>query len=540
MNIYQKKELYLKADADSRDISVISQLNDEELLDLTSFLNTYPTFLRYNQLVSFSPYDYQRQFFDAAKHYKQRFLCAANRIGKSYGEAQEFAYHITGLYPEDWCGVRIENTGLYWAIGINQDTTRKVVQYELMGTMDGRRVDEIGSRAIPRDCIDFETITRDGARILSCRVKHISGEWNELHFYACSQGQEALMGQAVQYIWMDEEAVNANEIYQQGITRTATTDGFITVTATPESGETDFYSKFANDTTGLLYFQNATWDDCSHLSEEAKKNILAGCDEWARDMRSRGIPVNGTGAIFPFSNEQISEVIDWKDIKPHWLLLAGVDFGYTGLHDPSTIVYLAHDSENNITYTIDAWTSDSERLDNQFAHMPDHMAEVIKSCPYPNIPVICPSDGDGLIQGTNKTRAQVLRDAGCNVLYETFYIPFQLTNSDKKDKSKIGSLAYMTGWMKDGLLKISPSSQSKGLNELWKELRKYVWVQKGGKTVPRDKDDHLMDAWRYAAVNVKYKGQVATTCIPNYVDYSFQEHWSDYDSRFAEAFPASF
>ncbi|MEA8782144.1 hypothetical protein PZS63_00685 [Klebsiella aerogenes] len=200
-----------------------------------------------------------------------------------------------------------------------------------------------------------------------------------------------------------------------------------------------------------------------------------------------------------------------------WNIIAGVDFGYSGLRDSSTVVFAAHNHEENKTYIIDAWFSALEHSSNPLSHMPDRMAEVIKACPYPNIPVICPNDANGLIQGTTKTRAQVLRDHGCNVYYDNYHIPYQLTSSDKKSTSKVGGLQYMVDWFSKGLLKINTRSVSSGLNELHKEIRGYVWKDnKGsGKLEPIDKNDHGLDAMRYAATTVKYLGSMAATCLAN-------------------------
>lgn len=43
----------------------------------------------------------------------------------------------------------------------------------------------------------------------------------------------------------------------------------------------------------------ATWDDCPHLSEQAKAELWASIPSYQRDARSKGIPRLGSGAIYP-------------------------------------------------------------------------------------------------------------------------------------------------------------------------------------------------------------------------------------------------
>ena len=59
-----------------------------------------------NRLAYFRPYGWQEEFYKAGKTNKQRMLMAANRVGKAASHAAEVAYHLTGLYPDWWEGIR--------------------------------------------------------------------------------------------------------------------------------------------------------------------------------------------------------------------------------------------------------------------------------------------------------------------------------------------------------------------------------------------------------------------------------------------------
>ena len=129
-------------------------------------------------------------------------------VGKSYSEAYEFACHVTGLYPTWWTGKRFEKPILAWAVGITSDSTRKVLQKELFGTSMAKDAESIGTGTIPRRCIELDTIERDGNKILIAQIKHHNsrGEFDgfsTLEFRSTQQGEHALMGATVDFIWLD-------------------------------------------------------------------------------------------------------------------------------------------------------------------------------------------------------------------------------------------------------------------------------------------------------------------------------------------------
>lgn len=129
-------------------------------------------------------------------------------VGKSYSEAYEFSVHVTGRYPSWWKGHRFKKPILAWAVGITGDTTRKVLQKELFGTSAAKDTAALGTGAIPRDCIDFDTMEKDGNKIILCQVKHFNerGEFDgksTIEFRSTQQGEHALMGATVDNIWMD-------------------------------------------------------------------------------------------------------------------------------------------------------------------------------------------------------------------------------------------------------------------------------------------------------------------------------------------------
>lgn len=479
----------------------------------------------------FTPYDYQKRWFSSGAQFLLRYLSAANQIGKTYGAAHEFAYHATGIYPEWWDGYRCE-AGTLWAIGISSDSTRKVLQKELIGTNDARSTALFGTGSIPRDLINWDSIVRRGETLVSLRVFNANGGESEIHFYSASQDESVYMGQKIVFAWIDEQSAKEIEVIAQCTARTINTKGCIAVTATPEIGVTDFYAQCRDDTTGEIYFQNATWDDAPHLTAATKKSLLARIPYFQRKMRSLGIPVVGVGMIYPYADEQIT--VAPFEIPDHWLVIGGLDFGYSGISDPSVIMCVAYDPDTGIKYAFEEWTSEKERDTYANSHMPDYIArKVVGQSPddwdavtggaafqglgYPSMVLKSPHDGNGILSGTQQTRSEIMRKAGANVHHALWEIPPDLAPMETNRRSLVGSIAILAQWFQDGQLKIFNTCF-----ELMRELRLYQWVKQGHRTVPADKNNHLLDALRIAAVRVEYDGEYMgaarkqVTVLPDY------------------------
>ncbi|WBM71935.1 terminase family protein [Buttiauxella sp. WJP83] len=224
----------------------LSTLSDEELLDLLTELKQtqqrVKAFQKYNRIEYFDPFPYQRKFMAAGKEHNIRYLRAGNRCGKTFGAANEFAMHLTGRYPDWWQGLVVPDGGhTYWCVGVTLDSVRRVLQKELLGTENAKILEEIGSGALPRDCLDLDSISRDGNAVKSICVRHKDGSINTLNFYG-SQNEAVMMGQKVRGCMFDEEPEHRSlEIYSQIKTRLLNAggngvDGFLIFTATPEQG----------------------------------------------------------------------------------------------------------------------------------------------------------------------------------------------------------------------------------------------------------------------------------------------------------------
>lgn len=69
-----------------------------------------------------------------------------------------------------------------------------------------------------------------------------------------------------------------------------------------------------------------TIDDAEHYSPERRAEIVAAYPPHEREARAKGIPVLGSGRVFPISEEDI--VCEPFSIPEHWPQINGLDFGW--------------------------------------------------------------------------------------------------------------------------------------------------------------------------------------------------------------------
>ena len=438
--------------------------------------------LRFNRIDQYDPYPYQQQFHETSKDSNQRLLMAANRIGKSFCGAAEMSYHLRGIYPDWWKGRRYDQPITAWAGGVSNETTRDIVQAELLGSPDDP--DAFGSGAIPKNYI-IKTERKPGvpnAKSVAL-IRHVSGGNSSLHFKAYEMGVEKWQGRSVDVVWLDEEP--SRDIYSQAVTRTLDRRGMVYMTFTPEAGMTETVAAFMNRIQAGQSLVNATWDDASekiksmkgqqgHLSEVVMEQILSAYSPHEREMRRYGRPSIGSGLIFPVDEEKI--IIDPIAIKDHWPRIAAIDFGWD---HPTAVVWCAVDRDEDVFYVYDCHRESKAS--------PSIHAQAIRSRPH-FIPIAYPHDGNRRDSMGNPGLADQYRNLGCNFLLEHFSNPPALGNNKGSNSIEEGLMAMLQS-MEAGNFKVFST-----LSSWFEEFRMYH--RKGGKVVPFR--DDLMSATRYA------------------------------------------
>lgn len=298
-----------------------------------------------------SLYDWQLKFTAATLDYSACMLMAANRIGKTRTGLTIDAAHLLGDYPDDYPGYKFGHAPLCWLLGYSMEKTRDLLQAPLFGRLEGGKW---SGGLIPADRIVGWTSSGGTAGAMrEVRVRHASGDVAVCQFWSYSQGQQALMGDEVDWYHIDEEPRDKN-IYPQVLTRTATGDrgkgGRGILTFTPENGRTELVVKFMDDPGEGQYMQRATWDEAPHLSEKIRRELLAAYPAWQRDMRSKGLPLLGAGLIFDFADDEIK--CQPLECPPHWFVINGMDFGWD---HPQAHVQLWIDRDTDTIYLAHAW-----------------------------------------------------------------------------------------------------------------------------------------------------------------------------------------
>jgi phage terminase large subunit-like protein len=429
-----------------------------------------------NRIDDYSPYDYQKKFHNTLA--QQRLLMAGNRVGKSFCGAMEVAYHATGKYPSWWAGKRFNRPVRCWAGGVSNETTRDVCQKELVGQPDDPTARGTGS--IPLNDIGT-TVRKAGVpnAINSVVIKHKTGGYSRIGFKAYEMGKEKWMGESVDVIWLDEEPPQG--IYSQALTRTADKGGIVFMTFTPEQGMTETVAQFVNNIKDGQALIQATWDDAPHMTGEIRKQILEALPPHERKMREKGIPVLGSGLVFPLPEEDL--LCDPIDIPDHWPRLCGIDFGWD---HPTAVTWIAWDRDSDVVYVYDSYSLRQETV-------PVHSSAINARGKW--IPVIWPMDGRQADKGSGKNLTEQYRKESVNMLREHFSNPpSQGMKEGTGGNSVEAGIQQMLTRFQTKRLKIF-----KNQGKLLEELRMYH--RKDGKIVPIH--DDVISALRYCVMSLR-------------------------------------
>lgn len=306
----------------------------DNVAELMRLLGELERRVRYRRVDSFFQdesrlqYSKHMAFFQGGAKYPQRLFSAANRVGKTICGAYETTLHLTGLYPDWWKGRRFSHPVNAWAVGQTQDTVTKILQYELLGANG-----DFGSGMIPKEQLDFATLpaaSKVGVGVSGFRVKHAAGGYSSLSFRSAEQGVLAMTGTSLHFCWADEPL--PLPIYAELITRLAVEKGSFIMTSTPILGLDAMLMAFCEgewklgEVSEFKSIYSATWDDVPHLDEDTKRQLLSSYPAYQRACRSTGTPMLGVGAVFPFSEEQIT--CDDFAIPSSWKKVDGLDVGW--------------------------------------------------------------------------------------------------------------------------------------------------------------------------------------------------------------------
>jgi phage terminase large subunit-like protein len=415
-------------------------------------------------------YDWQHEFIRRTAISAQCCLIAANRIGKTYLGTYMDAIHALGEYPDDWQGHRFDHAPLIWCLGYSGEKTRDLLQTPLVGRKNGETFE---GGIIPADrIIGYESMTGTPNAVRTLLVKHASGETARIQFWSYSQGQHALMGDAVDWFHIDEEPRDA-AIFPQVLVRTASGDkgkgGRGILTFTPENGRTELVIQFMDNPGRAQFCMQKGWDDAPHLSEKVKEDLLSSFPAHQREMRTKGVPMLGHGRIYDIAEEEVTCAP--FAIPAHFKVIDGMDFGFD---HPQAQVQLVIDQENEAFYLTKAWKKDKLSPSDAWGAVKSWAA---------NVPTAWPLDGLQTEKGSGKQQKAYYVEAGFKLLGN------HATWPDGSNGVEAG-LFEIRDLMMKGKFKVFA-----GLRDFFDEFLQYHRDDSG--RIVKVRDD-ILDAVRYA------------------------------------------
>jgi phage terminase large subunit-like protein len=348
--------------------------------------------------------------------------------------------------------------------------TRDNPQRILMG-----RGKQYGTGTIPKSAIGDITMARGFPNLIdTVQIRHRAGGYSQLQFKAYEQGREAWQGETLTGgIWFDEEP--PIEIYSEGITRLAP-GACAFLTATPLLGMSDVVRLFYPHPEGPdRHLTQMDIEDAEHYTPAERAQRIASYPPHEREARAKGIPMLGSGRIFPVADSVIEE--DALDMIPsHWPQLIAIDFGF---EHPFAAVHGAWDRDADVVHIVKTYRESG-------ATPPIHVAALKPwgswlRCAWPH-------DGTQTQKGEGVTLAEIYRKAGLKMLPE--HATFHSGGYHVEP-----GIAEMLTRMQTKRLRVA-----RHLQDWFAEFHTYH--RKNGKIV-KERDD-LLDATRALIMSLRY------------------------------------
>lgn len=343
----------MKSDV-SQTLELIKSLDEFQSFTRLEYYKPYPFQIAFHHALGegeFVPVPSDPEKIGLAVH---RALMAANQVGKSFVGGTETAMHLTGRYPGWWKGHRFASPVEICCSSTTNETTRDRCQRELFG--DPASDHALGTGSVPKGCIG-ETQRKPGVpnAFETVLVRHISGGWSKCYLKPYEQGPKKFMGYRWHAAWCDEEP--DPEIWSQILRALLSTDGIAYITFTPEEGVTQVVHSFMNEIKPGQALIQATWQDAPHMTPGTIKQKLESLPHHEREMRSKGIPIMGSGMVFPVPEDVLA--IDPIEIPAHWPRICGLDFGWD---HPFAAAWIAWDRDTDTVYVYDVYREKNATL----------------------------------------------------------------------------------------------------------------------------------------------------------------------------------
>lgn len=480
--MYEMKEAYDKVPVLTDE--ELEQLSEDQLGEYLELLQAKQEFETANKLLYFTPDQWLFNLCNKMEGNTVGSIIASNRSGKSYSVTWLLACHLTGIYPPGYTGLRYEEAIDTWVMSPTAENFAQAggLQEYLLG-----KPGEHGTGWLPSSCIErVEAGLGTKGFYKKMFIRHVSGGLSTLEYKSYSQGQSVLMGGSVDLIVVDEEPKD-DKIVPQCATRimqAKSKKGRLLLCFTPELGMTEvvkecFEGKWVDGCERIT-----VWD-VSFITPEKIQEMMNTYPERQWDMRLKGIPSIGRGAVFPHTEHEVKFFSADVVIEPHWKVAAAFDFGY--LPDPHVVLFGALDTDNGIYYVFKEFC-ETEKTPAEIAGWIKRFA--------PSIPVIYPADGNRKqIAANGATLVDMFKAEGINMATRVEY--------GKAGERETGHTLMRT-LFRQGQLFIGDNCPN-----WFREFRVYQYDEKG-KT--DHCQDHCIDACRYLLQQIDKVGRPWAEC----------------------------
>lgn len=419
-----------------------------------------------------------------------------HNCGKTLAIGAELAFHLTGLYAPWWVGRRWDRPIVAWAAGETAETTRDNPQRVLVGMPS-----QEGTGMIPRKHLaltpgEYGKVSGVADLYDFIKVRHhdsqgVEDGWSFLRLKYYAQGAAKWQGPPVDFVWFDEEP--PSDVYSEGMARITATAGMVALSFTPLLGMSDVVKRYLMEPSEDRAEVNMTIEDAQHIKPEDRAKIIAGYAEHERDARARGIPIMGSGLVFPIAESIIK--VPAFDLPAYWPRLAAMDFGSD---HPTACVWLAHDRDADVVYVYDAYRRSGRPTP---VPVPIHASAIKSRGAW--IPVAWPHDGNNETAAGPQLAKQYRAEG---VLMRPENAKFALDPQDPKRNpiSVEAGLSEMWTRMQTGRLKVF------GHLEDWMQEFRLYHRDKG--LIVKIMDD-LLSATRYGIMDLRF-ATVRQTRIP--------------------------
>lgn len=401
-----------------------------------------------NPLKVFKAFAHQIAFLSSMQKYRETWLIAGNRSGKTViGAVAVVKYAMSHPF---------ENI---WVVSPSFEVQRDVSQRYIEKYLPEGSIKNIKYRSA--GVIDYIEI-QDGSRI---------------GFKSCDQGRAKFQGTSINLIWFDEEPME--DIYNECLLRTVDCDGKIIGTMTPVDGMTWSYEKIYKpslEKEADIKIIHATIYDNKTISRKMIDMIGRKMTQFEKDIRFNGKYVTRYGLVFSHFNE-MKHYIKPFPIPKDWGLVGAIDHG---IDHPAAFLLYAIDYEHEKAYCIEEYREKNKTIGE------NAKAILAITRRYPNNPapifMIDPAT-QKRVETTGRTVRQIYADNGIKTMLAD--------NDVSSGIDAVNEMFYFDNEIEPQMYIFNTLTMFKA------EIDNYIWDKNSNGDKPVKKKDDLMDCHRY-------------------------------------------